>query len=175
MSDLFHQNVPDSFILAVFRTMIERAPWHTYQVLTKRPSRLAHTRLLRDILSLAGAWPAHVWLGISVENNAFRWRIEKLRQVPAPVRFLSCEPLLGPLDLDLSGIRWVIAGAESGHGARPMDEQWVRSIRDQCVAAQVAFFYKQNAVHGRKLPLPELDGMRWQQFPSLEEQEGADR
>jgi protein gp37 len=125
-----------------------------------------HTRLLRDILSLADGWPSHIWLGVSVETNAYRWRIDKLRAVPAPVRFLSCEPLLGPLDLDLSGIRWVIAGAESGHGARPMDEEWVRGIRDQCVAARVAFFYKQNAVQGRKLPLPVLDGVSFQQFPS---------
>jgi protein gp37 len=165
MADLFHKDVPDSFILEVFRTMTERAPWHTYQVLTKRPSRLANTRLLHDILSLAGAWPEHIWLGVSVETNAYRWRIDKLRAVPAPIRFLSCEPLLGPLDLDLSGIDWVIAGAESGHGARPMDENWVRAIRDQCQAARVAFFYKQNAVQGRKLPLPLLDGVRWQQFP----------
>jgi protein gp37 len=175
MSDLFHKDIPDSFILEVFRTMTQRAPWHTYQVLTKRPSRLVHTRLLRDILSIADGWPAHIWLGVSVENNAYRWRIEKLRAVPAPIRFLSCEPLLGPVDLDLSGIHWVIAGAESGHGARPMDENWVRSLRDQCQAAQVAFFYKQNAVQGRKLPLPVLDGVHWQQIPSLEDQEGEER
>jgi protein gp37 len=175
MSDLFHKDVPDDFILEVFRTMTERAPWHIYQVLTKRPSRLVHTRLLRGLLSLAGEWPSHIWLGVSVETNAYLWRIDKLRAIPAPVRFLSCEPLLGPLDLDLSGIRWVIAGAESGHGARPMEEDWVRGIRDQCQAAQVAFFYKQNAMHGRKLPLPLLDGMRWQQFPSLEDQEGEER
>jgi protein gp37 len=166
MSDLFHQNIPDSFILEVFRTMIERAPWHIYQVLTKRPSRLANTRLLRAILSLADGWPEHIWLGVSLENNAYRWRIDKLRAIPAPIRFLSCEPLLGPLDLDLSGIRWVIAGAESGYGARPMDEDWVRSIKDQCVAAGVAFFYKQNAVHGHKIPLPRLDGVVWKQFPN---------
>jgi protein gp37 len=175
MSDLFHKDIPDSFILDVFRTMTERAPWHTYQVLTKRPSRLVHTRLLRDILSIADGWPVHIWLGVLVENNAYRWRIEKLRTIPAPIRFLSCEPLLGPLDLDLSGIHWVIAGAESGHGARPMDENWVRGIRDLGVAAQVAFFYKQNAVQGCKLPLPLLDGVRWQQFPSLEDQEGEER
>jgi protein gp37 len=167
MSDLLHKDVPDAFILEVFRTMTERAPWHIYQVLTKRPSRLTNTGLLSDILSIAGAWPSHIWLGVSVETNAYRWRIEKLRSVPAPIRFLSCEPLLGPLDLDLSGIGWVIAGAESGHGARPMDEDWVRGIRDQCAAAGVAFFYKQNAVQGRKIPLPELDGTVWRQFPSL--------
>ncbi len=167
MSDLFHKDVPDSFILDVFRTMTLRAPWHSYQVLTRRPSRLTNTRLLRAILSIADGWPSHIWLGVSVESHAYRWRIAKLRQVPAPIRFLSCEPLPGPLDLDLFGIRWVIAGAESGHGARPMDEDWVRGIRDQCKAAHVAFFYKQHAVRGRKISLPLLDGVRYQQFPSL--------
>jgi protein gp37 len=171
MSDLLHKDIPDSFILDVFRAMIERAPWHTYQVLTKRPSRLGGTRLLRDILSIAGAWPPHIWLSVSVETNAYCWRIEKPRAVPAPIRFLSCEPLLGPLSLDLSSIQWVIAGAESGHGARPMDEAWVRSIRDQCVAAGVAFFYKQNAVQWRKIPLPELDGTVWRQFPAVSGQQ----
>lgn len=165
MSDLFHKDIPDAFIVDGFRVMASVSR-HTYQILTKRPSRLVNTSLLTQILdAIGGAWPAHIWLGASVENQDYTWRIDKLRQVPARVRFLSCEPLLGPLDLDLSGIRWVIAGAESGHGARPMDEAWVRSIRDQCIAAQVAFFYKQKARNGQKIPLPALDGKVWNEFP----------
>ena len=165
MSDLFHKDVPDSFILQVFEAMAKLAPWHTYQVLTKRPSRLVNTSLLSQILDRIGAWPRHIWLGVSVENQEYAWRVDALRRVGAPIRFISAEPLLGPLTLDLSGISWVITGAESGHGARPMDEQWVRSLRDQCIQSHVAFFYKQNAQHGWKIPLPELDGQKWVQFP----------
>lgn len=114
-------------------------------------------------------WPlTNVWLGVSVEDQkAAETRIPVLVETPAAVRFLSFEPLLGPLDFDLSGISWVIAGAESGAGARPMDEAWVRGIRDACQDAQVPFFYKQNAAKGRKLSVPELDGRRWEEFPSL--------
>jgi protein gp37 len=166
MSDLFHRDVPDSFILQVFETMALRAPQHIYQVLTKRPSRLVNTGLLSLLLSRIGSWPTHIWLGVSVESNAYAWRTDMLRLVPAPVCFVSAEPLLGKVSLDLSGISWVIAGAESGHGARPMSEDWVRLLRDQCVGAGVAFFYKQNAIRGRKLPLPMLDGQQWMQFPT---------
>jgi protein gp37 len=167
MSDLFHKDVPDSFILQVFETMAKLAPWHTYQVLTKRPSRLVNTTLLSQILDrIGGAWPRHIWLGTSVESRELAWRVDMLRRVPASVRFISAEPLLGPITLDLSGIHWVIVGAESGRGARPMDEQWVRLLRDQCVQAGVAFFLKQYAVNGRKLPLPLLDGRQWAQFPN---------
>jgi protein gp37 len=165
MSDLFHKEVPDEFILQVFETMIVRAPWHIYQVLTKRPSRLVNTSLLSQIQARFGAWPHHVWLGVSVEQQAYVWRVEKLRVVPALVRFISAEPLLGPVEINLDGISWVITGAESGPGARVMDEMWVRGLRDQCLAHQVAFFYKQNAHKGRKIPLPVLDGKSWQQFP----------
>ena len=167
MSDLFHRDVPDSFIVQVFEMMALQAPWHTYQVLTKRPSRLVNTSLLTQILErIGGTWPAHIWLGVSVESSAYTWRVDALRRVPVPVRFISAEPLLGPLTLDLSGIAWLITGAESGHGARPMDEQWVRSLRDQCIQERVAFFYKQNAVRGRKIPTPTLDGRQWIQFPN---------
>ncbi|MBV9688316.1 MAG: phage Gp37/Gp68 family protein [Ktedonobacteraceae bacterium] len=165
MSDLFHKQVPDDFIVQVFCTMARRAPQHTYQVLTKRPSRLVHTSLLTQITQALGPWPAHIWLGVSVENQDYTWRVDKLRATPAPVKFISAEPLLGPIQFDLAGMAWLIAGAESGHGARPMDEQWVRSLRDQATAAGCAFFYKQNACRGRKVPLPLLDGERWQQFP----------
>jgi len=166
MSDLFHQNVPDSFVVQAFETMAKLAPQHIYQVLTKRPSRLANTSLLTQILDRIGSWPAHIWLGVSVESQTYTWRTDLLRRVPTPVRFVSAEPLLGAVTLNLSGIAWVIAGAESGHGARAMDEQWVRSLRDQCVSARVAFFYKQNAERGRKIPLPMLDGEQWTQFPT---------
>lgn len=172
MSDLFHRDVPDKFIVSVFDTMIV-ANHHIFQVLTKRPSRLANARDLTDlILRLAvirtgkREWPRHIWLGTSIESNQYIWRADKLRQVPAPIRFISAEPLLGELsDLNLEGISWLIAGAESGHGARPMDENWVRFLRDKCVSQDVNFFYKQNAVNGRKIPTPELDGQRWVQFP----------
>jgi protein gp37 len=165
MSDLFHKDVPDDFIVAVFKTMA-LANQHIYQVLTKRPSRLVNAGLSKLIEQAIGNWPAHIWLGVSVESNEYRWRIASLRRVPAPVRFLSCEPLLGPLSLNLDGIRWVIAGAESGHGARPMQEDWVRNIRDRCIACEVAFFYKQNATSsGHKIPLPALDGRVWNEFP----------
>jgi protein gp37 len=165
MSDLFHKDIPDAFILQVFETMIVKAPHHVYQVLTKRPSRLVNTSLLSQILARFGAWPAHIWLGASVENQDYVWRVDKLRAVPAPIRFISAEPLLGPIDINLDGIAWLITGAESGPGARVMNELWVRGLRDQCLAHQVAFFYKQNAIKGHKIPLPPLDGQTWQQFP----------
>src|SRR5678815_4625477 len=126
MSDLFHENVPDAFIQSVFATM-EAATWHRFQLLTKRPERLA---LMANKLS----FPSNLWVGVSVENQRWTTRINELRQIPAAIRFLSCEPLLGPLELDLTGIDWVIVGGESGHLARRMKPDWVRSIRDQCVA-----------------------------------------
>lgn len=136
MSDLFHKDVPDDFILQVFETM-EKASWHTFQILTKRSDRLAE-------LAPHLPWPKNVWQGVSVENESVSFRIEDLRKVPSHVRFLSLEPLLGPLDhLDLTDIHWVIVGGESGAGARPMQEEWVRSIRNQCDEQKVAFFFKQ--------------------------------
>jgi protein gp37 len=136
MSDLFHESVPLEFIRAVFATMRE-CPQHTFQILTKRSARLRE---------LAGAleWSPNIWMGVSVENEAAVGRVADLVHVPARVRFLSCEPLLGPLDrLALEGIHWVIVGGESGPHARPMDMGWVRSIREQCVRAGVPFFFKQ--------------------------------
>ena len=125
MSDLFHENVPLTFIQRVFSTM-ERASWHTFQILTKRSARLAE--LAPDL-----HWPPNVWMGVSIETAKYLWRADDLRKVPAAVRFLSLEPLLGPLkDLDLSGIHWVIVGGESGPGARPIEAAWVRDIRKQC-------------------------------------------
>lgn len=166
MSDLFHRSVPDSFVVQAFETMAMLAPHHTYQVLTKRPSRLVNTRLFTQILDRIGAWPAHIWLGVSVESSAYTWRVDALRRVPVPVRFISAEPLLGPLeDLDLSEIAWLIAGSESGRGARPMEDDWVRGLRDLCVQSGVAFFFKQRTVNGKKVSLPILDGRQWLQFP----------
>lgn len=136
MSDLFHPAVPVEFIRDVV-TVIAETPQHTYQILTKRSHRL---RRLGDQLS----WPPNLWMGVSVESNRYLYRADHLRSVPAAVRFLSLEPLLGPLpDLDLSGIDWVIVGGESGPGARPMDPDWARNIRDRCQATNTPFFFKQ--------------------------------
>lgn len=166
MSDLFHKDVPDEFIDRVFSTMTSFSAWHhTFQVLTKRPRRMARY--------VATHWPSlvsyrHIWLGTSIERDDYAWRADYLRRVPAAVRFISAEPLLSALpSLDLTGISWLIAGAESGHGARPMDEAWARSLRDQAAAAGAAFFLKQYADRsGHKIPTPELDGRRWVEMPS---------
>jgi protein gp37 len=164
MSDLFHEDVPTAFIQDVFETM-RMADWHTFQILTKRPSRLA---AIAELLP----WPANVWMGVSVENQRFTTRIDELRRVPAAVRFLSCEPLLGPLRLNLEGIDWVIVGGESGPGARPMRADWARDVRDQCRAAGVPFFFKQWGAHdengirvGKGRAGRVLDDRLWDQFP----------
>jgi protein gp37 len=162
MSDLFHEGVPDSYIEQVVRVM-DMASWHTYQVLTKRADRLRD--MLQGRLAFASALP-HIWWGVSVENRKHGVpRIEMLRQAPAAVRFLSVEPLLEDLgELNLGGIGWVIVGGESGHGARPMDKSWVTSIRSQCKAAGVPFFFKQwggvrKSEAGRELDGREYNGM----------------
>jgi protein gp37 len=170
MSDLFHKDIPDDYILQVFDAMVE-SDKHIYQVLTKRPSRLANTSLLNKILEKYGQWPAHVWYGTTIESNAYVWRADQLRKVPAHTRFISAEPLLGELtNLSLDGIHWLIAGAESGRGARPMNEDWVRFLRDRCQGTGTAFFYKQKLVKGKKSPLPELDGRQWQEYPAMMKQ-----
>jgi len=136
MSDLFHPEVPFEFIQDVFGVMAE-TPRHTYQILSKRSKRLAAVGPELD-------WPSNVWMGVSVETGRYAFRIDHLRTVPAEVRFISAEPLLGALpDLDLSGIHWLIVGGESGAGARPMEEAWVLDLRDQCEAADIPFFFKQ--------------------------------
>ena len=158
MSDLFHANVPDSFVFDVFQTM-ESAHWHTFQVLTKRSDRLPEIAPLLP-------WPKNVWLGVSVESERYVNRIAGLVQVPAAVRFLSLEPLLGPLpDLPLDGIHWVIAGGESGPGARPMDEAWVLDIREQCVTANIPFFFKQWGGVNKKTTGRTLEGRTWDELP----------
>jgi protein gp37 len=130
MSDLMHKDIPDAFILSVFDTMIVKAPQHIYQVLTKRPSRLVNTTLLSQVTDRFGAWPPHIWLGVSVETMAYAWRVEQLRRVPAPIKCISAEPLL-------------------------------------------AFFYKQNASKGHKIPLPALDGKQWNEFPVCIREKGT--
>lgn len=140
MSDLFHESIPLSYIQRVFNVMLE-ADWHTFQILTKRAQRL-------EALGPKLLWPINVWMGVSVESDQYLDRIHRLRQTSAAIRFLSLEPLLGPLDhLPLGGIDWVIVGGESGAGARPMHPDWARSIRDQCVASGVPYFFKQWGAH----------------------------
>ena len=160
MSDLFHERVPTSYIESVFRVMA-KASWHVFQVLTKRGSRLEE---LRDVLD----WPVNVWMGVSIESPDYLDRSERLAQVPAAVRFLSLEPLLAPLDdLPLGEIDWVILGGESGRQARPMDPQWARTIRDQCLTAGVPFFLKQLGGRRNKRGGDQavLDGRLWREVP----------
>jgi protein gp37 len=159
MSDLFHARVPVDYVRRVFQVMAD-TPRHTYQVLTKRASRLAKLAPHLD-------WPENVWMGVSVEDDSQADRVERLRGVPAAVRFVSAEPLLGPLlDLNLDGIQWLIAGGESGQGCRPMDPEWVRSLRDQCLMAGTAFFFKQWGGRTPKAGGRMLDGRTWDEMPS---------
>lgn len=161
MSDLFHVDVPESYIAEVFDAMV-RASQHTFQVLTRRAIRLAH-------LAPRLPWPPNVWIGVSVESANYCWRIDYLRKVPAAVRFVSAEPLLGALpDLNLDGIHWLIAGGESQPGARPAALDWFRDLRDQCQAAGVAYFLKQLGGHPSKRGGDQavLEGRRWVDLPS---------
>ncbi len=160
MSDLFHAKVPIAFVREVF-DVIANTPQHTYQILTKRSTRL---RRVADKLD----WPDNLWMGVSVENGDQLARVDDLRAVPAAVRFLSCEPLLGPLDgIRLDGIGWVIAGGESGSGYRPMELGWARDIRDACVAEDVPFFFKQWGGRTPKKMGRELDGRIWSEMPTV--------
>jgi len=170
MSDLFHKDVPDRFISAVFDTM-ERADWHVYQVLTKRSSLLAKYVNRRYKSSPV---PPHIWLGVSVEDRDAMVRIRHLRAANASIRFLSLEPLLGPLGkLELDGIHWVIAGGESGPGFRPVKEEWLCEIRDRCVEAGVPFFFKQWGGRWPKAGGNELDGRAWVQYPNFSTEQTA--
>ncbi len=158
MSDLFHSDVPISYIQRVFGVM-RRADWHRFQVLTKRADRLAEVDPQID-------WPANVWMGVSVESADHVERIDDLRQTQAKVKFLSLEPLLGPLPgLDLRGIHWVIVGGESGPGARAVEEAWILGIRDQCRQAGVAFFFKQWGGKQKKRAGRLLQGRTWDELP----------
>jgi protein gp37 len=200
MSDLFHEKIPFEYVAACFGAMAA-TPRHTYQVLTKRPGRALEFFLwlkerdtfveLAEQFSIhignggwdtlchleSDEWPLpNVWLGVSVEDQLWAdRRIPLLRSCPAAVRFLSCEPLLGPLDLAeyLPSLGWVIVGAESGPGARPMDEEWVRLLKGQCVRGGVPFFFKQGAKGGHKITTPELDGQIWTQMPEKAPPPGA--
>lgn len=157
MSDLFHEEVPTSFIEQVFGVMAA-SPHHTFQVLTKRAERLA-------TLAPRLTWAPNIWQGVSIESQQFAARLDLLRRVPARIRFLSVEPMLGPVKLRLAGIQWVIAGGESGPGARPLDQEWVRSVRDQCVRARVPFFFKQWGGVRKHLNGRHLDGRTWDELP----------
>ncbi len=169
MSDLFHERVPDEFVDEVFATM-QQARWHQFQVLTKRADRMARylTSPRRKLGNLAQSHP-NVWLGVSVETQHYVPRAERLAELSAAVRFLSCEPLLGPLDLThvlgKDAINWVIVGGESGHRARPMEPAWVRGIRAQCRDARVPFFFKQWGGPRKKEAGRTLDRRTWDQMP----------
>ena len=162
MSDLFHKDVPVAFIDAVFDTM-EMADWHTYQILTKRSSLMA--RFLRRRFTERPA-PRHIWLGVSIEDAKNCVRLRHLQAAPASLKFVSFEPLLGPVGrIDLTGIDWAIVGGESGPNARPMYEEWAVEIRDQCRAAGVSFFFKQWGGRTPKAGGRRIDGREWDEFP----------
>ena len=160
MSDLFHSAVSEKFIRAVFDVM-KNNKRHKFQVLTKRAKRLE--RLSSDL-----SWPENVWMGVSVETEDYLFRIDHLCETPAHIKFISFEPLLGPIPgLDLTGIDWVIAGGESGPGARPMKKEWVIDIRDNCLKAGVPFFFKQWGGFNKKAAGNELEGRTWNQYPEV--------
>lgn len=160
MSDLFHADVPLSYIQQVFRIMHE-ANWHQYQVLTKRSERLLQSDQYLD-------WSPNIWMGVSVENSKYKFRIDDLRRTEARVKFLSLEPLLGPLpNMNLTGIDWVIVGGESGPGARPINPDWVREIRDQCAKASIPFFFKQWGGPFKSRTGRTLDGRTWDEMPFM--------
>ena len=166
MSDLFHKDVPLSFIQSVFETM-KGAYWHTFQVLTKRADRLRE-------LSPSLPWPPNVWMGVSVETTPYLKRVDDLRNVPAAIRFLSIEPLLAPIHgLDLTDIHWVIVGGESGPKARPMKGEWVRDIRNLCVAGEIPFFFKQWGGVQKSKAGRILDGRTWNEYPVVRRQRTA--
>lgn len=170
MSDLFHADIPDLFIRQIFEVMLD-ANHHTYQILTKRPSRAR--RFLHQHRDLVGSTlPSHIWLGTSVEDSSVAYRLRQLVSIPAAVRFLSCEPLLGPISIASAlpdfpdALHWVIAGGESGSGARPVKVEWLRSLRDECVVLQIPFFFKQWGGRTPKVGGRELDGRYWEEYPT---------
>ena len=160
MSDLFHSAVSEKFICAVFNVMKNNRR-HKFQVLTKRAKRL-------ERLSSHLPWPENIWMGVSVETDDYLFRVDHLRETPVHIKFISFEPLLGPIPgLDLTGIDWVIAGGESGPGARPMKKEWVIDIRDNCLKAGVPFFFKQWGGFNKKAAGNELEGRTWNQYPEV--------
>lgn len=161
MSDLFHEEVPEEFIQKIFEVM-RQASWHTFQILTKRSKRLLE-------IDPQLTWPENVWMGVTVESQAYDFRIDDLRQSHSRVKFLSLEPLLGPIsNLNLHGIDWVITGGESGPGARPIEQSWVIEIRNQCIAANTPFFFKQWGGVQKKRNGRLLEGQIWSEIPQLE-------
>ncbi len=160
MSDLFHKDIPDDYIFRVFDIMA-RADHHIYQVLTKRSRRLA-------FLAPRLPWPPHIWTGVSIETMQYAWRVDDLRKVPAAIRFISAEPLLGSLQgLDLTGLHWVIVGGESGPGYRHCEADWVRHLREQCQEKGIAFFFKQWGGQTAKAGGRQLDGRTWDEYPRV--------
>jgi protein gp37 len=158
MSDLFHKDVPLEYIQQVFQTMV-RADQHIFQVLTKRSDR---ARELSPYLP----WPANIWMGVSIENDKYAFRADDLRAIPAAVRFLSCEPLIGPIpSLNVRDLDWVIAGGESGQKFRPLEEAWAVAIRDLCQNERVPFFFKQWGGRNKKATGRLLDGRYWDELP----------
>lgn len=158
MSDLFHEDVPTSFIIKVFETM-QKSSWHIFQVLTKRAERLAE-------IAAHLSWPDNIWMGVTVENSNYLHRIDCLRTIPARIKFLSFEPLLGPIhDVDLKGIDWVIVGGESGPHARHIDAEWVMSIQDKCHEYAIPFFFKQWGGRNKKKAGRLLKGRIYNEMP----------
>lgn len=162
MSDLFHKDVPLEYLQEIFAVMRD-TPWHIYQVLTKRDQNLAE-------LAPKLTWSENIWIGVSVESQQYIHRIDALREIPTAVRFLSCEPLLGPLHLNLEGINWVIVGGESGYKYRPIQSEWVREILQQTRVANVAFFFKQWGGTHSKAGGRILDGKIWNEMPDIWDQ-----
>ena len=158
MSDLFHAQVPTSFVAEVFEVMAD-TPRHSYQVLTKRPRRVAR-------LAASLPWPENIWMGVTVENQQTSWRADALLQIPAAVRFISAEPLIGPVSLELEGIDWLIAGGESGARHRPIDPEWVAALQRECEKAKTAFFFKQWGGSRPKSGGRLLEGRTWDEMPT---------
>lgn len=157
MSDLFHRDVPEYFIKQIFEVM-GKTPQHTYQILTKRSERMVE-------LAPSLKWHKNIWMGVSVESQSYHYRVDNLRRVPAKVRFLSCEPLLSYLSLDLTDIHWVIVGGESGRGYRPVQEEWIKDIQQQCQSQNVPFFFKQWGGITPKKNGRLLEGRMYNEFP----------
>lgn len=166
MSDMFHVDVPDEFNRRVFEVMLQ-APWHTYQILTKRPARAVEFWQRHQDLFGGELIPAHIWIGTSVENQEVVYRVDHLRRVPAAVRFISFEPLIGPVAADLEGIHWVIVGGESGPVRRTIKPEWVIALRDQCRKNGVAFFFKQWGGRTPKAGGRLLEGVTWEEMPTI--------
>ena len=167
MSDLFHVDIPEHYVREIFKVMLQ-VDRHIYQVLTKRPGRALRFYARNADLFAHGPIPPHIWIGATVENQDTAFRVDQLRQIPAAVRFLSCEPLLSKVELDLAGIHWVIVGGESGPEFRPMEPEWVKNVHEQCRRANVPFFFKQWGGRTPKAGGRILEGEEWSEYPRLQ-------